>query len=77
MWTVSIGRTPQLRAPMAMRLRADVRHGHAHSQREYQRADDQYLAMLVLGRIINVSVNRMVVHRQQAEEIVVALENRL
>lgn len=56
-------------------LAADVRHRHAHGEGEHQRAYHQNAAVLVLSRIIGIGVHGVVVHRQQAEEVVIALKN--
>ncbi len=59
-------------------LARDVRHRHAEQQRVDVVADDDVLPEL--GRplgVVGVEVQRVVVHRQQAEEVVVVLRDRL
>ena len=57
---------------------AHVGHAHAEHQRVHEVADDQVLAVRALVlREPRVEVRRMVVHRDQAEEVVVVLGDRL
>ena len=60
------------------RLAADVRHRHAEQQRVDVVADDDVLAEVGgLLRVVDVQVQRVVVHREQAEQVVVVLGDRL
>jgi hypothetical protein len=59
------------------RLPADVRHAHPERQRVDERPDDDVAALLRPRRVHVVDVQRMVVHRQQAEEVIVALGDGL
>ncbi len=59
-------------------LAGDVRNGHAEQQRVHVVADDDVPFELggLLG-VVRVQVQRMVVHGQQAEQVVVVLGDRL
>ena len=59
-------------------LAGDVRHGHAEQQRVDVVADHDVLAELGgLPRVVRVQVQRVVVHGEQAEQVVVVLGHRL
>jgi hypothetical protein len=60
------------------RLAGDVGHGHAQQQRVDVVADDDVLAEVrrVL-RVVHVHVERVVIHGEQAEQVVVVLRHRL
>ena len=59
------------------RLAADVAHRHAERQRVDERAHDDVAALLGGGRVDVVDVQRVVVHGDQAEEVVVGLGDGL
>src|SRR6478735_149081 len=60
------------------RLAGDVGHRHAEQQRVDVVADDDVLPELRRSRgVVRVEVERVVVHREQAEEVVVVLRHRL
>ncbi len=59
------------------RLAAHVADGHAERQRVHERADHDVAPLLGLVRIHVVDVQRVVVHRDQAEEVVVSLGHGL
>ncbi len=60
------------------RLAGHVGHGHAQQQRVHVVADHDVPAEVGgLTRVVGVQVERVVVHRQQAEQMVVVLGDRL
>ena len=59
------------------RLAADVADGHAERERVDERAHDDVAALLGGARVDVVDVQRVVVHREQAEEVVVGLGHGL
>ena len=59
------------------RLAGDVADAHAERERVDERADDDVALLLRLGRVHVVEVQRVVVHRDQAEQVVVGLGHRL
>ena len=59
------------------RLAAHVRDAHPERQRVDQRPDDDVAALLGLGGVHVVDVQRVVVHRDQAEQVVVGLGDGL
>src|SRR6476620_3651916 len=60
------------------RLAGDVRHAHSQDERVHQVADDDVLAELGLGLgVVGVGVQRVVVHRDHAEQVVVGLGDGL
>jgi hypothetical protein len=59
-------------------LAGDVRHGHAEQERVDVVARHHVAAEVGgLPGVVRVQVERMVVHRQQAEQVVVVLGDRL
>src|SRR3954453_14317180 len=66
-----------LRGEVRDRLAADVGDAHPERQRVDERADDDVAPLLGLRGVHVVDVQRVVVHRQQAEEVVVALGDGL
>ena len=58
-------------------LAADIGHGDAYSQGEHQCAYHQDLTMLIVAGIVDIGMHGMVIHGEETEEIVVALENGL
>ena len=59
------------------RLARDVGHAHPQRQRVDQRPDDHVASLLGLRGVDVVDVQRVVVHGDQAEEVVVGLGHRL
>ena len=60
------------------RLARDVRHAHAEHERVDEVADDDVAPELRLGLgVVRIGVQRVVVHRDHAEEVVVGLGDRL
>src|SRR5579875_1469202 len=59
------------------RLAADVRDGHPQGERVDERADDDVATLLRARRVDVVDVQRVVGHRQQAEEVIVGLGDGL
>src|SRR3712207_6098159 len=59
------------------RLARDVRDAHPERQAVDERAHDDVAALLGLARVHIVDVQRVVVHGDQAEEVVVVLGDRL
>ena len=59
------------------RLARHVADGHPDGERVDERPDDDVLALLRLGRVDVVDVQRVVVHRDQAEQVVVGLGHGL
>ena len=59
------------------RLAGDVADRHPERQRVDERPDDDVPALLRLAGVDVVEVQRVVVHRDQAEEVVVGLGDRL
>ena len=59
------------------RLARHVRDAHAERERVDERADDDVAALLRLRRVHVVDVERVVVHRDEAEEVVVGLGHGL
>ena len=64
-------------ARLAIALPETSRDAHAERQRVDERPDDDVAALLGLRRVDVVDVQRVVVHRDQAEEVVVGLGDRL
>ena len=58
-------------------LARDVADAHAQRDRVDVAADDDVAALLALLSVAVVEVQRVVVHRHQAEEVVIALRDRL
>lgn len=58
-------------------LTADIPHGHANDEAEDEGADDEHLAVLGLTRVFPVEMDWMMVHGEQAEQIVIRLGDRL
>ena len=58
-------------------LTADIGHGDAYCQGEYQCAYHQNLTMLIVGSIVDIGMHGMMVHGEETKEIIVALENGL
>ena len=59
------------------RLAAHVADRHAERQRVHERTDHHVAPLLGFGRVDVVEVQRMVVHRDQAEQVVVGLGHGL
>ena len=59
------------------RLAGDVADRHPERERVDERPDDHVLALLGLPRVDVVDVQRVVVHGQQAEHVVIRLGDRL
>src|SRR3954469_1602503 len=66
-----------LRGEIGDGLAADVGDAHPERQRVHERPDDDVAPLLRLRRVDVVDVQRVVVHRQQAEQVVVAFGDRL
>ena len=64
-------------ARFAIALPETSRDAHAERERVDERADDDVAALLGLRRVDVVDVQRVVVHRDQAEQVVVGLGDRL
>ena len=59
------------------RLAGDVADAHAERERVDERPDDDVALLLRLGRVDVVEVQRVVVHRDQAEQVIVGLGHGL
>src|SRR3954454_11450536 len=72
------GRVAELvRCEVRDRLARHIRNRHSERQRVHQRADHNVLALLALRRVDVVQVQRVMVHRDEAEEVVIRLRNGL
>src|SRR5687767_3152730 len=59
------------------RLAGHVAHRHAHRERVDERAHHHVFSLLRLRRVVVVDVKRVVVHRDQAEHVIVGLGHGL
>ena len=77
-WKVGFLWVQRLDLEVGDRCPAHVGHAHAEHERVHEVADDDVLAVhrLVLGEPL-VRVQRMVVHRDHAEQVIVVLGDRL
>ena len=76
-WKTGAGWLSSSVARLAIALPLTSETAHAQRQRVDERPDDDVLALLALARVDVVEVQRVVVHRDQAEEVVVGLGHGL
>jgi len=67
----------RLRGQVGDRLAAHVGDAHAERQGVDQRPDDDVAALLGRTGVLVVEVQRVVIHRDEAEQVVVGLGHRL
>ena len=52
-------------------------YAHANNKAYDQRPDDKYLAVLVLAHVLLVDVQRVCIHREEREDVVIGFGNSL